>query len=337
MSVDVAALADIVAGVLPGAGPVAIEGLARIHGGASRETWRFDAVRGEDRHGLILRRDPAASLIDTDRRVEFAAYRSFENTDVPVPRALLLEETPGRLGAPFFLMERIDNASAMSPFQPGAYGVQAEAISRQFFHALGRIAARDVAAAPLTAVLPTSDEPPWRRELAHWAQVVATDALEPQPIAQAAIRRLKRTPPPTPQRLAIVHGDYRSGNFMQDGAGRIVAVLDWEMAHLGDPLEDLAWALDPLWSHGDPDRPLGGVPRAEAIAIWEAASGLTADPQALSWWSLFASLKGLAIWISAGEAYARGANADPVNGFSSWFCTAFHNDLIARRLTGAAA
>jgi len=119
---------------------------------------------------------------------------------------------------------------------------------------------------------------------------------------------MRRNPPPPAQRISIVHGDYRTGNFLHDGQGRIIAILDWEMAHLGDPLEDLGWALDPLWAHHNPERPAGTVARDNAIAIWEEASGLKADPKALAWWSIFASLKGLAIWISSAKEFQSGAN-----------------------------
>ncbi len=106
-------------------------------------------------------------------------------------------------------------------------------------------------------------------ELARWEKVIDEDEREPQPIARAAIRWLKRNPPPPAQKISVVHGDYRTGNFLYDANGDIRAILDWEMAHLGDPLEDLGWALDPLWAHGDPSRPAGTIARAEAIAIWE--------------------------------------------------------------------
>src|SRR6201999_3457195 len=117
----------------------------------------------------------------------------------------------------------------------------------------------------------------WRHELDRWEKVIDEDEREPQPIARAAIRWLRKHPPPPAQKICVVHGDYRTGNFLHDNQGTIRAVLDWEMAHLGDPLEDLGWALDPLWSHGDPSRPAGTLPRADAIALWEAASGLKAD------------------------------------------------------------
>ena len=64
--------------------------------------------------------------------------------------------------------------------------------------------------------------------------MIDEDELTPQPIARAAIRWLRRSPPPHPRRLSVVHGDYRTGNFLFDAEGRIRAILDWEMCHLGD-------------------------------------------------------------------------------------------------------
>jgi aminoglycoside phosphotransferase (APT) family kinase protein len=172
----------------------------------------------------------------------------------------------------------------------------------------------------------------WSHEVARWEKVIDEDEDEPQPIAHAAIRWLKRNAPPPAQKIAVVHGDYRSGNFLYDANGDIRAILDWEMAHLGDPLEDLAWAIDPLWAHHDPSHPAGTLARADAIKIWEQTSGLKADPKALAWWEIFASLKGCAIWISAAHEYATGRNDDPVNAFSGWYCLAYHNKVLADRL-----
>lgn len=316
---------------LPGNGPVSLSPPERIFGGASRQTFRFVATRGGQDHPLILRKDPAASLIDTERKLEFAAYRSFAGTSVPVPAAVLLEEDPQVLGSPFFVMGQVAGAAG-TPFQADCYAPHSTALARQFFTHLGAIARPDPAGTPLVAVTGLPDPATvWQRELDYWAGVIAEDSSEPQPIVLAAIRKLRRTPPPLPARLSIVHGDYRSGNFLHDGAGTLTAILDWEMAHVGDAHEDLAWALDPMWSH-DPDQPLTGIPRAEAIALWEAASGLAFDPVAYGWWSLFAAVKGIAIWTSAGKAFATGANPDLVNAWSAWYCTQMHDRLIAARL-----
>jgi aminoglycoside phosphotransferase (APT) family kinase protein len=108
------------------------------------------------------------------------------------------------------------------------------------------------------------------------------------------------------------------------------------MAHIGDPMEDLAWALDPLWSLNNSALAAGMIDRARAIALWETASGCAFDAASYAWWSLFASVKGLAIWISSAKAFSDGKNTDPVLAFSGWYCTVRHNQLVADRLAAAA-
>jgi aminoglycoside phosphotransferase (APT) family kinase protein len=319
-----------------GVAMVEIDSLSRIAGGASRETYRFRARyyqggKAFDR-ALILRRDPVASLIDTDRTTEFRAYQAFHKLGLPVPEPIALELNAEALDRPFFIMEEIENCSVASILSPDPYGANAAKIGGQFFSVMGKIAKAD----PDTIGLSDFDgarENSWAHEIARWEREIDEDEREPQPIARAAIRWLKRNPPPKAQKLSVVHGDYRTGNFLYDADGDIRAILDWEMAHLGDPLEDLGWALDPLWSHGNPAKPGGLLPRAQAIAIWEKSSGLIADPQALNWWEIFASLKGAAIWISAAREYGDGRNTDPVNIFSGWYCLAFHNKVLADRLS----
>jgi len=308
--------------------PARVIDLSRIPGGASRETYRFDVEVGGGRKALILRRDPAGSLIDTDRRLEFLAFRSFHGTGLPVPEAVALEEEGAELERPFFIMGRIDGGKAASPFSTPPYGEHAARIGQQFFSHLGTIAAADPASLPIAQVAqaPALDAC-WKRELDYWEGVIEADELHPQPIVRAAIRRLRASPPPPARRISVVHGDYRTGNFLHDGEGRIIALLDWEMAHLGDPLEDLGWAIAPLWSYGETDRVSGMLPRAEAIAIWERVSGQTLDAAAFAWWELFASVKGQAIWTSAAKEFRDGGLKDPVLAISGWY-TARREDLI---------
>ncbi len=317
--------------------PTLVEGLARISGGASRETYRYDAVTGGERKGFILRRDPPGSLIETDRRLEFLAIRSFAGKGVAAPEAIVLEEEGAELERPFFIMARVDGGATGSPLAADPYGEHGPAIGRQFFSFLGRITAEPVEGLPIAEAAPRpTPDACWRRELDYWAGVIEADEAHPQPIVRAAIRRLRRAPPPPPTKIAVVHGDYRSGNFLHDGAGRILAVLDWEMAHLGDPLEDLAWAMDPLWSHPGDGRISGMVGREEALALWERASGLQVDPAALAWWSLFASVKGAAIWTSAAKAWRDGGFVEPILAFSGWYTARRQDEILAERLTAMA-
>ncbi len=109
----------------------------------------------------------------------------------------------------------------------------------------------------------------WAREREKGQEGIDEDELVPQPVARAAIRWLKRNPPPPTEKISVVHGDYRTGNFLFDGEGNIRAILDWEMCHLGDPLEDVAWAADPLWAFKQPERPGGRIAREEAFRLWD--------------------------------------------------------------------
>lgn len=320
-----------------GAADLTVSGLARIPGGASRETYRFRARYSEGgqprERALILRRDPTASLIETERTTEFRAYQAFYRLGLPVPEPIALELEGGALERPFFVMEEIENCQVASIIAGDPYGAHRQTIGEQFWRNLGRIAGSDPQAIGLGDLEGAHDTGEcWRHELARWEKVIREDALEPQPIAHATIRWLKRNPPPAAKKLCVVHGDYRTGNFLFDDNGKIRAILDWEMAHLGDPLEDIGWATDPLWSHGDPNHPAGGIARDEGLHLWEEESGLGIDHDALKWWEIFASLKGLAIWISAAREYSEGRNTDAVNAFSGWYCLTFHNQVLADRL-----
>ena len=118
--------------------PVTVDAISRIYGGASRETYRFDATIGGQSGGYILRRDPSGSLIDTDRRLEVAAIRSFAGKGVCAPSAVALEVDGAELERPFFIMDRIEGGATGSPFAPDAYGPHAQTIGEQFFSPANR-------------------------------------------------------------------------------------------------------------------------------------------------------------------------------------------------------
>lgn len=295
---------------LPDASDVRVDGLERIFGGASRQTYRFvlrTRREGEDEsRRLILRRDPPGSLIDTDRAVEYAAYRAFYGTAVPVPEALWLEEDSSWLEYPFFIMEELSGLQSSAQEAAG----HAAKLAPQKWSILGEISKADPAALGLDKVMaPVAAEECWQRELSYWESEMDRHELCPQPIARAAIRRLRRHPPPPAQRVSVVHADYRTGNYLFDEEGTIRGILDWEMAHLGDPLEDLAWGMNPVWQSAD-GRVGAIATREEAIRIWEEASGLRADDEALRWWELFSSVKGQAIWVSSAKEFTDGKNQD---------------------------
>lgn len=304
--------------------PAEVTNLERIAGGASRETYRFvlhAPIEGAPfERRLILRLDPQASLIETDRRTEFAAIAAFQGSEVPVPEPLWIETDTADLGAAFIVMTEISGGEA-HPYklmQP-PFARHLATIGQQKWTILGSIARADPGARGFAGIVaPVEPETCWRRELDLWEAVLIADELEPQPIQRAAIRWLRRNPPPPAQRISIVHGDYRTGNFLVDQDGSICGILDWEMAHLGDPLEDLAWSLNRVWHLNNDERSGGLLPRQQAIAIWEQSSGLVAAPQALHWWELFSCVKGQAIWISAAKEFQTGKNRDSIMAVAGW-------------------
>jgi aminoglycoside phosphotransferase (APT) family kinase protein len=319
-----ARLETYVASRLPQADAVVVSNLDRIFGGGSRETYRFSVSYregGRDRsRRLILRRDPPASLIETERRIEFAAYRAFYGTRVPVPEPLWLEEDPRHLDHPFFIMEEITGCEA-SPLKlmGPPWDAQLAEIGRQKWTILGEIAKADPRALGLVGVMRSATpETAWEQELAHWVRDLDSDELEPQPVTRAAIRWMRRNPPPPAQRISVVHADYRTGNFLVDETGKIRGILDWELAHLGDPLEDLAWGINRVWCWNRDARAGGLLPKEEAIRLWEASSGLRADREALRWWELFSCVKGQAIWLSAAREYHDGTNQDSILALAAW-------------------
>ena len=313
---------------------VAIE---QIPGGASRETYRVWLDRSAEKIGVVVRRDPPSSLIDTERAHEYRTYQCVHaHGVVPVPRPIALEEDPqilrNGLLRPFSIMSLIEEGQA-SPAGLSEPSMQPHLgmLGEQKWSLLGQLARLTPADLGVDSFMSTPDHPA-ANELAYWKSVIETDALHPQPIAAAALRWLEQHLPAPSPTLTLVHGDYRTGNFLYTPDGQITAVLDWEMAHIGDPLEDLAWSLDPLWS----DSPaLAGrlLPRAEALSIWQRASGQPVDRKAFQWWQIFASVKAIAIWISSAENFVNGTTKEPILAFAGWPMIDRQNRILLDRLS----
>jgi aminoglycoside phosphotransferase (APT) family kinase protein len=312
--------------------PVSVSAIEQIPGGASRETYRVALEVDGKARGVILRRDPPSSLIDTERALEYQTYEAAYRAGVPVPEPLLLEEDPAVLDRPFSLMAEVTGCqSAIANLAMPPFTEVRETIARRKWTLLGELARLDIHELGVTDFMEVPEHPA-RRELDYWANVIRTDALNVQPVAEAAIRWLERHLPSPSGRLCLVHGDYRSGNFLYNEAGEIPALLDWEMAHVGDPLEDLAWSLDPLW--GWPEKTLAGglLPRETAIGIWEETSGMTVDREAFRWWQVFASVKGLAIWISSTEDFVNGTTKEPILAVAGWLMADRQRRILVDRL-----
>lgn len=318
-------LGEYLSSAVPGWGTVTVDVLNRLPLGASRETYRLDArvakVDGStEMLQLILRRDPPASHVESERRTEYESYRAIYGRGIPVPRMILLETDPAKLGGAISLAEDLRGFhNSEYQLQEPAWAKHRPGLSRQMWGYMGELAALDIAGLGLeTFMPPATPENAARLQLDYWLETFHRNSVGADPIMAAAIRRLDRSCP-VAAKLAMVHGDFRAGNFLYDDEGQIRAILDWEMAHIGDPLEDLAWSLNRVFSFGKNDLRSGLMLREEAIAIWEAASGLTADPDALAWYELFSCLKGQALWVSTASVWESGKNRDVILAYASWW------------------
>jgi len=313
--VDTEAITRYLHHVMPEARVVAARDLRRIFGGASRHTWSVDASwrdrDGAVDQGLIVRIDPAASLLETDREIELNVYRGLQDSCIPVPVPLWHESSPEWLGGAFFVMTRVDGCDEArrliftEPFRDALAG-----LARHHFEIGGEISSFDWEAAGWDFLEPPTPETCWERELGQWERIIEENRTDTQPVVRLAIAWLRAHPPPPAQRISVVHADYRLGNVLHDETGVIKAVLDWEMCHLGDPLEDLAWTSMPNWRRGHPTDPGGVMSKEAAHAIWSQRSGLRVDPTAYRWWEIFSQVKALAIWVTGGRSFADGRSDD---------------------------
>jgi aminoglycoside phosphotransferase (APT) family kinase protein len=148
-------------------------------------------------------------------------------------------------------------------------------------------------------------ESPGAAELGRYMQVLQDLAPDPHPALELAARWL-RARLPAPRAAAIVHGDYRLGNVIV-GPDGLRAVLDWELAHAGDPMEDLGWLCVRSWRFGADDRPVAGLCERERLfAAYERASGSPVDPEAVRWWEVFGNFKWAVICVMQAATFLGG-------------------------------
>ncbi len=269
-----------------------IRGLRRTSAGLSRENWAFDASwrtggRVVD-EALLLRRDPEGSVLVTDRRVEVAVLRALEHTTVRVPQVRWSDEDGTVLGRPSVVMVRDPGRCEYWCLNDDTRPLDRRvSLAHEFVDTLAAIAGVDWVALGLSAILPDPGADASSVALAHWERELHRVQREPLPEMEVVAAWL-RTRAPRSQATVLVHGDFKPGNALLHG-DHLGLVLDWETAHLGDPLEDLGWVTNPV-RRGEHQIP-GVWERGEIVARWSAATGFTVDDADLRWWNVLANFK----------------------------------------------
>ena len=285
-------------------GGCGVSSLQRLSGGASQETWSFVVhASGQADLALVLRRAPEGAAeraagnatLDAEARIIDRVSRA----GVPVPAVPLVLQPAMGLGEGY-VMQLVAGETLGRRIVADARlaGARAE-LARQCGQALARIHAVDTARLPPLRRAPAMDELSYyeARHRGHGG---------PRPVFELALQWLKRHRPPDPARLSLVHGDFRNGNLVVDEGG-LRAVLDWEMAHLGDPMEDLGWICVNSWRFGRHELPVGGFGTREQLFAGYVEAGGTLHAASVHYWEVFGTLKWGVICDGMAQAYLSGA------------------------------
>jgi aminoglycoside phosphotransferase (APT) family kinase protein len=281
-----AVLADQLAGRLPELltpvlGPgLSVTRLEPLSGGASRPTWGVQVRDGDGRqHELVLRAGDPGDL-HVGMELEAASLRAAAAAGMPVPAVLCASDDATALGYGYLVSTRVAGEAIPRRILRSAAGEARGRLLAQCGAALAALHAADPDGVP---GLPADDP------LILWRDWM--DALgQPSAVFEIALRWLVQHRPP-PGDTAVVHGDFRLGNLIVDESG-LAAVLDWELVHRGDPLEDLGWFCVRAWRFGEDDRPAAGLGSIEDfVASYERAGGARVDRDALRWWLVLGTLR----------------------------------------------
>lgn len=285
-----AALATALAGVT---GAASITGVRRLSGGASRETWAFDA----DGRPLILQRERPGGMRTAGMGIEAALLRAAADQGVPVPD-VVVTDADAAADVDATAPERSTHGDVLGRAWMVVERVEGETIARRILRGDAYRAARPRLAAQCGEALAgihriAPDAVPGLRAGDQVAQLrAALDGVgEPHPAFELGFRWLERhRPPSVGTGRTVVHGDFRNGNLVV-GPDGLRAVLDWELAHLGDPLEDLGWLCVRAWRFGAAPRVGGFGAVDDLVGAYEAAGGEAVDRAALRWWEVLGTLK----------------------------------------------
>lgn len=286
--------------------PVAVGALRQFPAGFSWITLGASVTRGEQRCEIILRLGPPNGLFAPySAAPQYLSLEALAGSDVPVPRVLDWSDDPAILGAPFFVSEKVEGVTPV-PWGSGTDvdPVWRESIATDFVGALAalhRFEWRPTAIARWSSGL--TRENAAIGQVDDWEAKAKSWALRPFPMLQRAFSWLRARPPVAPK-IAVVHGDYRLGNFLEID-GRITAILDWELVHLGDPVEDLGWAMLPQY-RGGTGLVCQLAPEETFLRRYEAAAGFAVDPAALRFYRVFSLVKLASTHIAAARCYEDG-------------------------------
>ena len=307
-----------------------VGGASKIHM-AFELTWNLGDV-GRTTRSLVLRMEPAESTAETSRLREFQILKAFDGV-VPVPAVYWVDDEGKYFPYPALVCGFVDGVTKptdMPPDLASGFGTifgtaLRPVLGTQFVEYLAKIHTLDWR----TADLSTLDAPALGTQAAEWQlncweRVYEEDMHEDIPLMRLTMAWLRENIP-SADHISLIHSDYRAGNFLYtEHDNRISAILDWELGHLGDRHEDLAYTAMPLFGHAIDDGKtflVGGLlPEDEFYARYEELSGLTVDRKRIDYYYVMGLYK--LITLALGTMYR----------ISS--CSKTHHDILMAWLIG---
>jgi aminoglycoside phosphotransferase (APT) family kinase protein len=263
--------------------------LQRLSGGASRETWRF-AADGDE---FVLQRVRPGTIggFQVEPRVLSAAYQA----GVPVAELVVNGADSTELKSPFMIVRAVEGETiARKILRDEEFDDARKVITSQLGVAAAHLHQIDVSSIP---GLIADDQ-------VERFQTVLRDLGEPHPVFEAAFRWLEINKPDSTS-ACLVHGDYRLGNVMVNNQG-LAAILDWELAHIGDPMEDLGWLCVRAWRFGGAFPVAGLGTYEELFDAYASVTGIRPNTEVVRWWEILGTLKWGIICISQAATHLTG-------------------------------
>jgi aminoglycoside phosphotransferase (APT) family kinase protein len=273
-----------------------VRDLRRLSGGASRVTSAFELDSDEVTRPLIVQLDRGGAAPSGRVRMEGALLRAAAGAGVPVPGVVALGERD-ELGTSWLVVERLDGETIPRKIlRDDQWAAARRALTGQAGRALAAIHTIDPATIEgLAPADPLGDPLPF------------LDALgEVRPALELGVRWLAAHRPPSGPGVAV-HGDYRLGNFLV-GPDGLRGVLDWELAHTGDPAEDIGWLCAPAWRFGGSGEVGGFGDLSDLLAAYSAAGGEVMTPDRVHWWQVYATVKWATICALQASAHLSGVS-----------------------------
>jgi aminoglycoside phosphotransferase (APT) family kinase protein len=268
-------------------GATGVTGAAKLSGGASQETWSFDIVHPDGVFGAILRRAPPGYGASPSRAAGLDAEATLmqlaHDAGLPSPRVLHVLQPQDGLGTGF-IMQRVEGETiARKILRDPQFARARPILARQLGKVIAGIHGLAASKLPkLRQMMSTKELSDLDREYRSFEW--------PRPVFELALRWLRdRDPGPSPE-VTLVHGDFRHGNLII-GPDGLRAVLDWELAHTGDPMEDLGWVCVNSWRFGEIDKPVGGFGSREELFAGYEAAGRRVDAERVKFWEVTGTLR----------------------------------------------